>query len=150
MWSKNFYRSFFKNIFLYMSSRLSKIRPEHTYAMPRTVYFGWICKAFVYLYSFFCTRYSLMYKLTSKLLCINLQLVIYSIHSIHSIQSFPYVCIPKTFMNNALQCTFSNKWKRRNPIDDDSTFCTGWGKDMETKNICLFWELTLNIPYSLG
>ena len=26
-----------------MSSRLSKIRSVHTYVMPRTVYFGWIC-----------------------------------------------------------------------------------------------------------
>ena len=43
MWTTNFYRSFWKNILLYMSSRLSKIRSEHTYVMPRTVYFGWIC-----------------------------------------------------------------------------------------------------------
>ena len=36
----NFYKSFSKNVLLYMSSRLSKIRSVHTYAMPRTVYFG--------------------------------------------------------------------------------------------------------------
>ena len=28
-----------------MSSRLSKIRSVHTYVMPRTVYFGWICRS---------------------------------------------------------------------------------------------------------
>ena len=39
----NFYKSFSKNILLYMSRRLSKIRSVHTYVMPRTVYFGWIC-----------------------------------------------------------------------------------------------------------
>ena len=27
-----------------MSSWLSKIRSVHTYVMPRTVYFGWICR----------------------------------------------------------------------------------------------------------
>ena len=43
MWTTNFYKSFSKKILLYMSSRLSKIRSEHTYVMPRTVYFGWIC-----------------------------------------------------------------------------------------------------------
>ena len=30
-------------LLLYMNSRLSKIRSVHTYAMTRTVYFGWIC-----------------------------------------------------------------------------------------------------------
>ena len=35
----------FKNILLYVSSRLSKIRSVHTYIMPRTVYFGWICNS---------------------------------------------------------------------------------------------------------
>ena len=40
MWTTNFYRSFSKNIFLYMNSFLSKIRSVHTYVMPRTVYFG--------------------------------------------------------------------------------------------------------------
>ena len=34
-----------KNILLYMSSRLSKIHSVHTYAMPWTVYFGWICRS---------------------------------------------------------------------------------------------------------
>ena len=43
MWSTTFYKNFFKNISLYMSSRLSIIRSLHTYGMPRTVYFGWIC-----------------------------------------------------------------------------------------------------------
>ena len=38
----NFYKSFFKNGFFYMSSRLWKIRSVHTYVMPQTVYFGWI------------------------------------------------------------------------------------------------------------
>ena len=31
MWTTNFYKSFSKNILLYMSSRLSKIRSVHTY-----------------------------------------------------------------------------------------------------------------------
>ena len=31
MWTVNFYKSFFKNILLYMSSRLSKIRSVHRY-----------------------------------------------------------------------------------------------------------------------
>ena len=39
----SFYKTFFKNILLYMSSRLSKIRLVHTHVMARTVYFGWIC-----------------------------------------------------------------------------------------------------------
>ena len=43
MWTTNFNKSFSKNIWLYMSSRLLKIRWVHTYVMPRTVYFGWIC-----------------------------------------------------------------------------------------------------------
>ena len=43
MLTTNFYKSFSKNILLYMSIRLSKIRTVHTYAMHRTVYFGWIC-----------------------------------------------------------------------------------------------------------
>ena len=43
MWTTNFYKSFSKNILLYMSRRLSKISSVHTYVMPRTVYFGWIC-----------------------------------------------------------------------------------------------------------
>ena len=42
MWTTNFYKSFSKNILLYMSSRLSKIRSLHMYVMIRTVYFGWI------------------------------------------------------------------------------------------------------------
>ena len=40
MWTTHFYKSFSKNILLYMSSRLSKIRSLHMYIMPRTVYFG--------------------------------------------------------------------------------------------------------------
>ena len=43
MWTTNFYKSFSKNMLLYMSSRLTKIRSVHTYVMLRTVYFGWIC-----------------------------------------------------------------------------------------------------------
>ena len=43
MWTTSFYKSFSKKIFLYMSSRLSKIRSVQTYVMLRTVYFGWIC-----------------------------------------------------------------------------------------------------------
>ena len=43
MWTKTFFKRFFKNILLYMNGRLSKIRSVHTYAMPRTVCFGWIC-----------------------------------------------------------------------------------------------------------
>ena len=43
MWTIRFYKSFFKNILLYIRSRLSKIRSVHTYVMARTVYFGWIC-----------------------------------------------------------------------------------------------------------
>ena len=38
---------------LYMSSRLSKIRSVHTYVMPRTVYFGWICIADLKVYIYF-------------------------------------------------------------------------------------------------
>ena len=44
MWTTNFCKSIYKNILLHMSSRLSKIRSVHTYVMPRTDYFGWICK----------------------------------------------------------------------------------------------------------
>ena len=51
MQTTNFYMSFSKNILLYMSSRLSKIRSVHTYVMPRTVYFGGIC--ILYLVRFF-------------------------------------------------------------------------------------------------
>ena len=40
----NFYKNFFKDILFYMSSRLSKIRSVHTYVMPRTAYFAWICR----------------------------------------------------------------------------------------------------------
>ena len=40
MWTTTFYKSFSNNILLNMSRRLSKIRSVHTYAMPRTVYFG--------------------------------------------------------------------------------------------------------------
>ena len=43
MWTTNFYKSFSKNILLYMSRRLSKISSVHTYVMLRTVYFGWFC-----------------------------------------------------------------------------------------------------------
>ena len=43
MCTTNFYRSFSKTILWCMSSRLSKICSVHTYVMPRTVYFGWIC-----------------------------------------------------------------------------------------------------------
>ena len=43
MLTTNFYKSFFKNILLYMNGWLSKIRSVHTYVIPRTVYFGWIC-----------------------------------------------------------------------------------------------------------
>ena len=39
MFSTIFYISFFK----YMNGRLSKIRLVHTYVIPRTVYFDWIC-----------------------------------------------------------------------------------------------------------
>ena len=35
-----------------MNSRLSKIRSVHTYFMPRTVYFGWICMSSVWLAPF--------------------------------------------------------------------------------------------------
>ena len=44
-------RFFFKNTFLYRSSRLSKIRSVHTYVMPRTFYFGWICRSKIHLRS---------------------------------------------------------------------------------------------------
>ena len=43
MWTTNFCRSFSKNILFHINSRLSKIRSVHTYVIPRTVYFGWIC-----------------------------------------------------------------------------------------------------------
>ena len=43
MWTINFYKKFSKNILLYINSRLSNIRSVHTYVIPRTVYFGWIC-----------------------------------------------------------------------------------------------------------
>ena len=43
---------FFKNILLYMSSRLSKLRSVHMYVMPWTVYFGWICSTKTMLVSF--------------------------------------------------------------------------------------------------
>ena len=43
LWTTNFYDSFFKNILLYMSGRLSKITSVHMYVMARTVYFGCIC-----------------------------------------------------------------------------------------------------------
>ena len=43
MWTTIFYKTFFKNILLYMNGRLSKTRAVHTYVMPRTVYFDWIC-----------------------------------------------------------------------------------------------------------
>ena len=52
IWATNFNNSLFKNISLYMSRRctstymnvrLSKIQSVHTYVIPRTVYFGWIC-----------------------------------------------------------------------------------------------------------
>ena len=49
MWNTNFYESFSKSILLYMSSRLSKICSVHTFAIPRTVYFGWICMTKVVL-----------------------------------------------------------------------------------------------------
>ena len=53
MWTINLYKSFSKNILLYMmSSRLSKIRSVHTYVMPWTVYFGWICTFFFGLENF--------------------------------------------------------------------------------------------------
>ena len=38
-----FYKSLFINILLHMNGRLSKIRSVHTYVVPRTVYFDWIC-----------------------------------------------------------------------------------------------------------
>ena len=39
------YRSekFFKNILLYMNSRVSKIRSLHMYVLNRTVFFDWVC-----------------------------------------------------------------------------------------------------------
>ena len=43
MCTTNFYKSFSENTLLYMSIRLSIIRSEHTYVMPRTVYFGCSC-----------------------------------------------------------------------------------------------------------
>ena len=45
MWTANFYQNFFKNTLLYMNGRPSKLRSVHTYVMPRTVYFDWICKS---------------------------------------------------------------------------------------------------------
>ena len=44
MYTTNFYKSFSKNILLYMSSWVSKTSSVHTYVMIRTVYFGWICR----------------------------------------------------------------------------------------------------------
>ena len=46
--SQNFYKRFFKNVLLYMNGRLSKIRSIHTYVIPRTVYFDWICITLFY------------------------------------------------------------------------------------------------------
>ena len=43
MWTTNSFTSFSKNILLYMSSRLSKVRSVQMYVIHRTVYFGWIC-----------------------------------------------------------------------------------------------------------
>ena len=44
MWNKNFYKSLFKNVLLYMNGRLSKIRSVHMYAMTQTVYFDCRCR----------------------------------------------------------------------------------------------------------
>ena len=52
MWTTSFYRSFFKNILLYTSIWLSKMLSVHTYVMPRTVYFGWICRLAVERFNF--------------------------------------------------------------------------------------------------
>ena len=46
MSTTNFYKSFFKNILLYMNDRLSKIRSLHTYVMHRMFYFEWYCISF--------------------------------------------------------------------------------------------------------
>ena len=43
MRTRNFYKSFFKNVLLYMNGQLSKIPSVHMYVLPRTVYFDWIC-----------------------------------------------------------------------------------------------------------
>ena len=61
MCTTNFYKIFFKNILLYMNGRLSKIRSVHTYAISRTVYFGWICKSLTLVQLFF-GAYFLTYR----------------------------------------------------------------------------------------
>ena len=43
MWTTSLCKSLFKNILSNMNFLLSKIRSVHTYVMPWTVYFGWIC-----------------------------------------------------------------------------------------------------------
>ena len=63
MWTINFYLSFFKNILLYRSSRLSKIRSVHTYAMPWTVFNGRICKP---LSIISCSRIEAALKIAKK------------------------------------------------------------------------------------
>ena len=43
MWTISLYKSFFKNILLYINGRTSKTRSVHPYVFTRTVYFDWIC-----------------------------------------------------------------------------------------------------------
>ena len=50
MWTTNFCKSLFKNVLLYINSRLSKIRSVHTYVMTRTVYFDCSCTMYIKIF----------------------------------------------------------------------------------------------------
>ena len=83
MWTTNFYKSFSKNILLYnMSSRLWKIDSVHTNAMPRTVYFGWICTFKIHFF-----RQYLLFNLFSVFLSLfsNLQILLVWTIFLHTI-----------------------------------------------------------------
>ena len=100
MWTTTFYKSFFKNILLFMRSQLSKTRSVHTYAMPRTVYFGWICTRDLYLPENF--RDQVWYQMPTIHRIVNFVLLVHIYH-IHDQEDkireiklyFEYpVCIP--------------------------------------------------------
>ena len=61
MWTTTFFKSCFKNILSYMNGRLSKICSVHTYVMPRTVYFGWICRFYLVAIQNFLVKYDYNY-----------------------------------------------------------------------------------------
>ena len=69
MWATNFYKSFFKNMFLYMNGRLSQIRSVHTYGLSWIKVDSCFCEAVYVLILNVLHKYKTWKEASQNLIC---------------------------------------------------------------------------------